>query len=91
MVTVITGKKKDTWFKLDPFSGRKQQILGWDDSNTCPVDTEKSIYIGRSQYNLRIVDGKKLERKWNVTFYDYTSVPMSKEEYRNYGEKCLLI
>nr|CAI5824232.1 unnamed protein product [Callosobruchus analis] len=83
---LYTGKKKDTWFKLDPQTGKKQQILGWDDhSSTCPVDMEKSIYIGRSQYNLRMVDGKKPGNKWNVTFFDYTAAPMNKEDLSDYG------
>ncbi|CAH1996027.1 unnamed protein product [Acanthoscelides obtectus] len=45
---------------------------------------EKSIYIGRSQYNLRMVDGKKPGNKWNVTFFDYTAAPMSKEDLSDY-------
>ncbi|KAG5868801.1 hypothetical protein JTB14_032700 [Gonioctena quinquepunctata] len=85
---LYTGKKKDTWFKLDPTSGRKQQILGWEDdynSPTCPIlDTDLSIYIGRSQYNLRMVDGKTTKHKWNITFYDYTAKPMTKEELSRY-------
>ncbi|XP_074039419.1 serine/threonine-protein kinase/endoribonuclease Ire1 isoform X2 [Leptinotarsa decemlineata] len=82
---LYTGKKKDTWFKLDLTSGKKQQILGWDDySPTCPIDTESSIYIGRSQYNLRMVDEKKIENKWNITFYDYTARTMTKEELSSY-------
>ncbi|CAH1180370.1 unnamed protein product [Phaedon cochleariae] len=82
---LYTGKKKDTWFKLDPSTGKKQQILGWDDySPTCPVDTELFVYIGRSQYNLRMVDEKQAENKWNITFYDYAARPMTKKELNVY-------
>lgn len=78
------GKKKDSWFKLDPTNGRKQQILGWDDTPTCPVDTESFIYIGRTQYTLRMVDEKKPDNKWNVTFYDYTARQMATEKCSSY-------
>ncbi|CAG9832376.1 unnamed protein product [Diabrotica balteata] len=82
---LYTGKKKDTWFKLDPKSGKKQLIMGWDDySPTCPIDTKSSVYIGRTQYTLRMVDEKKADNKWNVTFYDYTARPMGMEELNNY-------
>lgn len=84
---LILGKKKDSWFKLDPETGKKQQILGWDDHiTTCPLDTEKVIYIGRTQYNLRMVDGKKTGNKWNVTLYVYSATTMDKEELSNYGK-----
>lgn len=82
---LYTGKKKDTWFKLDPQSGKKQLIMGWDDySPTCPIDTESFIYIGRSQYSLRMVDEKNTDNKWNVTFYDYTARLMTKDEVNKY-------
>ncbi|CAG9864423.1 unnamed protein product [Phyllotreta striolata] len=86
---LYTGKKKDSWFKLDLTNGRKQQILGWDDTYetpTCPMDPERFIYIGRSQYTLRMVEEKKPENKWNVTFYDYTARQMAKEKCNNYKE-----
>lgn len=83
---LYTGKKKDTWFKLDPNSGKKQQILGWDDhSSTCPLNTNNFIYIGRTQYNLKMVDGNNPEHKWNVTFFDYSATPMDSEEINDYG------
>ncbi|XP_056629573.1 serine/threonine-protein kinase/endoribonuclease IRE1 isoform X2 [Diorhabda sublineata] len=82
---LYTGKKKDTWFKLDPQSGKKQLIMGWDDySPTCPIETESFIYIGRTQFSLRMVDEKNTDNKWNVTFYDYTARLMTKEELNNY-------
>lgn len=81
------GKKKDSWFKLDPETGKKQQILGWDDhSTTCPLDTKKVVYVGKTQYNLRMVDGKKPDSKWNVTLFVYSSHAMSNEDLNNYGK-----
>ncbi|KAJ8935645.1 hypothetical protein NQ318_010553 [Aromia moschata] len=74
-------EKKDTWYKLDPITGNKQQVLGWgEQSSTCPVNSQTSIYMGRTKYNIKMVDSKKPENKWNVTFYDYAATSMSKEE-----------
>ncbi|XP_044252297.1 serine/threonine-protein kinase/endoribonuclease IRE1-like [Tribolium madens] len=79
-----TGKKKDTWFKLDPITGRKEQVLGWDPSPTCPIESKKFVFIGRTKYDIMMVDSNNKLRKWNVTFYDYTAQTMSKEEMNNY-------
>ncbi|XP_065159273.1 serine/threonine-protein kinase/endoribonuclease IRE1 [Atheta coriaria] len=78
---LYTGKKKDTWFMLDPKTGNRQQILGWDilHGPTCPVQTPDAIYIGRTEYSLRMVDSKQSNRRWNVTFYEYAAVPMDKD------------
>lgn len=81
---LYTGKKKDVWFVLDPKTGEKQQILGWDmGSPTCPVQTpEEAVYIGRTQYTLLM---KGNNRKWNITFCDYKANAMTKEMLNNYG------
>lgn len=89
-IGIFLGKKKDTWFMLDPKTGYKRQILGWDNSAlTCPIDdfdNFEAIFIGRTQYSVMMVDIKNTQRKWNVTFYDYSANPLSKEMLQNYGE-----
>lgn len=80
------GKKKDTWYKLDPKTGNKEQILGWgDNSPTCPVEVNNFVYIGRTQYNIMMVDTNTHNKKWNITFYDYTAADMRVDEFSNYG------
>lgn len=82
---LYTGRKKDTWYKLDPRNGNKQQVLGWDiTTSTCPLETNQFIYIGRTKYNIMMVDSHNPQRKWNVTYYDYTATPMTKDEKSNY-------
>ncbi|KAK9885458.1 hypothetical protein WA026_010953 [Henosepilachna vigintioctopunctata] len=82
---LYTGRKKDAWFKLDPQTGMKQQIIGWDTSSpTCPIETSSFVYIGRTKYSIAMVDSQKPEKKWNVTFFDYTAKPMSKEDMTNF-------
>lgn len=82
---LYTGKKSDAWFKLDPHTGMKQQISGWDmTSSTCPLKTSSFVYFGQTKYNIMMVDSTRPERKWNVTFFDYTARTMSKDELNNF-------
>ncbi|XP_044759488.1 serine/threonine-protein kinase/endoribonuclease IRE1 [Coccinella septempunctata] len=82
---LYTGKKKDAWFKLDPSTGMKQQIIGWDTSSpTCPIETSLFVYVGRTKYNIAMIDSQNPDKKWNVTFFDYTSKPVGKEDMANF-------
>lgn len=83
------GKKKDTWFKMDPDTGHRQKILGFDKSSgTCSVDSQKAIYVGRTQYTIMMIDSKVKDKHWNVTFYDYSATQMTKDMLNDYG-MCL--
>lgn len=82
---LYTGKKKDTWYTIDPDTGNKQHVLGWDfNGPTCPVANPNAIYIGRTEYNIMMVDSKNPKRKWNITFYEYSSVAFDKDTLANY-------
>lgn len=82
---LYTGKKKDIWYKLDPKTGNKEQIIGWgDNSPTCPVEVNNFVYIGRTKYTIMMVDTNTHNKKWNVTFYDYTAADMGSEELNIY-------
>lgn len=81
---LYTGKKKDFFFKLDPKTGERQLMPGWDTSPTCPIPNENAVYIGRTQYTLLMVDSRNTQRKWNVTYYDYSANPLTKDMAQNY-------
>ncbi|XP_074099180.1 serine/threonine-protein kinase/endoribonuclease Ire1 isoform X1 [Cotesia typhae] len=71
---LYTGRKTDTWFSIDPVTGEREQLSGFDEpDNTCPLETPNTIFVGRTEYNIIMVDSKQKERKWNVTFYDYST------------------
>lgn len=73
---------------IDPDTGTREKILGFDKSGaTCSVTSQKAVYVGRTQYTIMMVDIKQKEKKWNVTFYDYTATQMTKEMINNYGTK----
>ncbi|KOC68783.1 Serine/threonine-protein kinase/endoribonuclease ire-1 [Habropoda laboriosa] len=82
---LYTGRKIDTWFGVDPRTGQKEQLLGFDKvKNTCPVEMQNAVFIGRTEYNIIMVDSKQKNRKWNVTFYDYSAAKMEPEGIENY-------
>uniref|UniRef100_A0A670KH29 Serine/threonine-protein kinase/endoribonuclease IRE1 n=1 Tax=Podarcis muralis TaxID=64176 RepID=A0A670KH29_PODMU len=70
---LYTGKKEDTWFVVDPASGKKQTTLSteaWD--GLCPQTP--LLYIGRTQYIITMYDTKSRHLRWNATYLEY-SVP----------------
>ncbi|KAK1129786.1 hypothetical protein K0M31_019497 [Melipona bicolor] len=82
---LYTGRKIDTWFGIDPRTGQREQLLGFDKvKNTCPVEMQNAVFMGRTEYNIMMVDSKQKNRKWNVTFYDYTATKMEPEGIENY-------
>ncbi|XP_078035621.1 serine/threonine-protein kinase/endoribonuclease Ire1 isoform X2 [Augochlora pura] len=82
---LYTGRKVDTWFSVDPRTGQKEQLLGFDKvKNTCPVEMQDGVFVGRTEYNIIMIDVKRKNRKWNVTFYDYSAAKMEPEGIENY-------
>ncbi|XP_064582060.1 serine/threonine-protein kinase/endoribonuclease IRE2 isoform X2 [Zonotrichia leucophrys gambelii] len=77
---LYTGKKQDSWFIVDPKSGKKQTTLSteaWD--GLCP--SSPLLYIGRTQYVITMYDTKSRELRWNATFSEY-SAPLCEESYQ---------
>lgn len=86
---IFTGKKMDTWFTVNPENGVKKPFLTYNSIDlTCPKEGP-DIYIGRTEYNVVMVDPVKKEKSWNVTFYDYFSYTMDPETVNNYSRYLL--
>ncbi|XP_032689202.1 serine/threonine-protein kinase/endoribonuclease IRE1 isoform X2 [Odontomachus brunneus] len=82
---LYTGRKIDTWFSIDPTTGEREQLLSFNDvKNTCPLKIQNAIFVGRTEYNIIMVDSKHKDRKWNVTFYDYSAEKMEPDVADNY-------
>lgn len=87
---LYSGKKKDTWFLIDPSTGRREKVLGFGappetTSDTIGWATKRAIYLGRTQYTVLMYDSKANDKKpWNVTFYDYASHSMAPELTNDY-------
>lgn len=81
------GKKQDTWFVIDPLTGKRQEILNFNgQEKSCPRNkfSGPSIFIGRTEYSLVLLDGQTRERRWSITYFDYTSVTSGLQDTREY-------
>lgn len=88
---LYSGKKKDTWFLIDPKTGRREKVLGFgaDNKDSIGWATSRSVYLGRTQYTVLMHDSlskDKNSKPWNVTFYDYSSHSMAPEVSNEYGK-----
>lgn len=72
---LYTGYKKDTWFVIDPVTGKKLQTLDLESlqNDICPSSSDSSILVGRTEYSLVMYDSSSKEVRWNATFMDYSS------------------
>lgn len=83
---LYTGRKIDTWFSINTITGAKEQLLSFNEAkNICPLETQNTIFVGRTEYNIIMVDSKHKDRKWNVTFYDYSAAKMGPDLIDDYG------
>jgi serine/threonine-protein kinase/endoribonuclease IRE1 len=68
------GSKKDIWIGINPITGEKTETLSDSSADrVCPVNSEKSVFIGRTEYHLSMFDEANRSRRWNATFTDYSS------------------
>lgn len=89
---LYTGRKIDTWFSIDPMTGEREQLLSFHKvKDTCPLEMQNTIFVGRTEYNIIMVDSKHKDRKWNVTFYDYSAMQMEPDVTDNYGMSFIFI
>lgn len=89
---LYTGRKIDTWFSIDLITGERKQLLSFNgEKNTCPLEMQNAIFVGRTEYNIIMVDSKHKDRKWNVTFYDYSASEMEPDVMNNYGMLLIFV
>jgi len=75
---LYSGKKIDTWLSVNSLTGARQGSLSYEgclqgDKDMCPVMDPGTILIGRTEYNIMMFDTRTKDRKWNITYYDYSS------------------
>lgn len=84
---LYTGKKVDTWFSINPKTGSKKSLFDSHGfSSTCPREGPDSVFIGRTEYNIIMMDTSNAEKIWNITFFDYSSYSMDKEAADRFGK-----
>jgi hypothetical protein len=57
--------------------------------NQCPNLRPANFLIGRTEYNIMMYDSRAEGRKWNITFFDYSSNLAAGEVGPEYGMTAL--
>ena len=82
---------------MDRFTGSKKGSLSFGgcfesgDDNTCPKADPSNFLIGRTEYNIMMYDSRAEGRKWNISFYDYSSNLGGVEVGPEYSKDCYKI
>eukprot|EP00111_Clytia_hemisphaerica_P015843 TCONS_00046798-protein len=74
--TLYVGRKQDVWHAIDPETGIKRHQLTMDGIETmCPPMNQENapFYIGRTEYTVSMFESTTGNKKWNVTFYEYSA------------------
>ena len=75
---LYSGKKIDTWLSVNLLTGARQGSLSHEgclrgEDGMCPVMEAGTMLLGRTEYNIMMYDTRTKGRKWNITYYDYSS------------------
>jgi len=71
---LYAGSKRDVWISINPETGSKMETLPPPAANSfCPISHPETVFIGKTEYKLSVVDTKNKEKQWNATFIDYSS------------------
>ncbi|ALC47341.1 Ire1 [Drosophila busckii] len=91
---LYSGKKSDTWYMIDPKTGRREKVMGFGDASMDGTEdeqigwaTSRAIYLGRTQYTVMMYDSlakDKNVKPWNITFYDYNALSAPPELAKEY-------
>ncbi|XP_065338464.1 serine/threonine-protein kinase/endoribonuclease ire-1 isoform X2 [Cloeon dipterum] len=83
---LYTGKKVASWMAVDAVTGKKHLVMGNEQQNfdVCPADGSQTIFIGRTEYSIAMYDSHKKEKRWNVSYFDYTAGTLDDIATQNY-------
>lgn len=75
---LYSGRKIDTWLSVNMMTGARQGSLSHEgclrgEDKMCPVMETGTLLLGRTEYNIMMYDTSSKGRKWNITYYDYSS------------------
>lgn len=88
---LYTGRKIDTWFSIDPTTGIRELLSFNNVKNICPLEMQNAIFVGRTEYNIIMVDSKRKDRKWSLTFNGYSAAEMEPDVTNNYGMLSIFV
>ena len=72
-VSKLTGVKKGSLshegcLRQAPLTGEEEE-----ERDMCPVMEPGTVLLGRTEYNIMMYDTRTRDRRWNITYYDYSS------------------
>ncbi|CAG0893148.1 unnamed protein product [Cyprideis torosa] len=71
---LYSGKKVDSWIAVDPGTGHVQSLDRMShDGKMCPIDPTNSLFIGRTEYTVTMMDAVNRQSVWNVSFFNYAA------------------
>ena len=78
------------------FAGSKQGSLTFDgclknEEDSCPNIGPSNFLVGRTEYTIMMYDSKTPGRKWNISYFDYTSNMATAETQSDYSKYFFLI
>ena len=77
--------------KISSFAGSKQGSLTFDgclknEEDSCPNIGPSNFLVGRTEYTIMMYDSKTPGRKWNISYFDYTSNMATAETQSDYSK-----
>ncbi len=87
---LYTGKKVDTWISVDRYTGDRQGTMSFSGcvqgvNGQCPNLNPANVLIGRTEYNILMHDSRGEGRRWNISFFDYSSNLAGNDVGPDYG------
>ncbi len=87
---LYTGKKVDTWISVDRHTGDRQGTISFNGclegaNDQCPKFRPANVLIGRTEYNIMMFDSRVEGRRWNISFFDYSSNLAGADVGADYG------
>ena len=78
------------------FAGSKEGSLTFDgclknEEDSCPNIGPSNFLVGRTEYTIMMYDSKTPGRKWNISYFDYTSNMATAETQSDYSKYFFLI
>ena len=82
--------------QISSFAGSKQGSLTFDgclknEEDSCPNIGPSNFLVGRTEYTIMMYDSKTPGRKWNISYFDYTSNMATAETQSDYSKYFFLI
>ena len=75
---LFTGDKHDQWLAIDLNTGVKLETLTSESESKITTSDENNVlFLGRTKYTISMFDVNTRKKRFNITYYDYTTHSVS--------------